>query len=310
MHVPVLAAAALHWLDVRPDGLYVDCTAGAGGHAVLIARRLERGRLIAIDRDPDAIAATRKRLKTFPDATVVHGNYADLEDILASLGIQRVHGVLIDAGVSSMQLDAPHRGFSLQRQGPLDMRMDPTTGRTAKDFLDDVTEDELVRTLRTYGDLRRPRRIARTIIQFRNAGRMNTTRDLLNAVRHALRVERDIPDEARTVFQAIRIAVNDELHALEQGIRAAIRVLHATARLVIITFHGGEDRIAKNVLREASRPRQVLRPDGRIDHIEPPMLHVLTPRPVKPGPDELLENPRAHSARLRAAERIQGGIAA
>jgi 16S rRNA (cytosine1402-N4)-methyltransferase len=306
VHVPVLAGPAIEWLNVRENGVYVDCTAGAGGHAALIAARLTSGRLIALDRDPSAVERTTLRLQPYPFASVHHRNYGELATLLAELGLPHVDGVLLDAGVSSMQLDEPDRGFSLQAPGPLDMRMDSTSRQTAQSLLESINEEELAELLVRYGDVPRARRIARGILARRDENRLTTTADLSEAVAHALNLQRT-PEEARTVFQAIRIAVNDELRWLEAGLEQAIDVLAPGGRLVVIAFHSGEDRIVKNVLRDASRRQQRLHPDGRVAEVLPPRMKLLTRKPVLPNDDEVRDNPRAHSAKLRAAERLGEG---
>jgi len=302
-HVPVLAGEALAWLVVRPDGVYVDCTAGAGGHAVCIAERLERGRLVALDRDERAVAAARERLAPYPQAEVIHGNYGELKDCLAAAGLEEADGVLIDAGVSSMQLDSAERGFSFQAEGPLDMRMDSSRGPSAAEWLAQVTESDLIDTLKRYGDIRPARRIAQAILRRRAAGQLSTTSGLAEAVREGLPFVKGMPEEVRTVFQAIRIAVNEEWRWLEAGLRQAITVLRPGGRIVAISFHSGEDRIVKTVFKQAARPQRELYPDGRTAAVQPPLLILLTPKPVQPGEAEIRRNPRAKSARLRAAER-------
>ena len=309
-HIPVLAAAALDWLGIKGDGVYVDCTAGLAGHSTLIASRLTTGRLIALDRDPASVEIARDRLAGFPNAVVVHGNYGELKAVLAGLGVNEADGVLIDAGFSSMQLEDARRGFTFQQEGPLDMRLDTTSGETAGEFLASVGEVELARILKEYGDVRPARRIAAAIVRRRDRGAMATTGDLAGAVCEALDFVSGQPDEVRTVFQAIRIAVNDELRWLQKGMEEAIDVLRPGGRLVAIAFHSGEDRIIKNVLRDASRPRRDLYPDGRVRSVRPPRVRILTAKPVKPGAAEVARNPRSKSALLRAAEKLEQGGAA
>lgn len=305
-HIPVLAGPAINALRVRPDGIYVDCTAGEGGHSALILQTLIKGpgRLIALDQDPCSVEHVKKRFALFPQAVVVHRNFAALAEVLYELGIERVDGVLFDVGISSAQLDDENRGFSFEREGPLDMRMNPTRGITARELLEDLDEEALVRILRTYGDVRPAKRIASAIVRRRKSGRMSTTRDLAEAVAEALHFAQGVPEETRTVFQAVRIAVNEELRCLEAGLRQAIEKLGPGGRVVCISFHSGEDRIVKNVLRDASRPRRQLEPDGRVQQTVLPVLRVLTPKPIRPSAEETAVNPRAHSARLRAAERL------
>jgi 16S rRNA (cytosine1402-N4)-methyltransferase len=301
----VLAAAVLKWLNIRPEGAFVDCTAGAGGHSELIARQLVGGRLIALDRDPAAVALASERLAIFPQVTVLHANYAQLGSVLNDIGVGPVQGVLIDAGVSSMQIDDPGRGFSLQHEGALDMRMNPTEGMTALEYLAIVDPDELASSLRTFGDVGPARRIAKLLSSRAREGRIRTTVDLVRTVQEALSFVRGIPEEVRTVFQAIRIAVNDELSALSCGVEQAIDCLAPEGRIVAISFHSGEDRVVKNLLNREGRPRREFHPDGRLKHETAPRLRVLTRKPVVPDAAEIQQNPRAHSARLRAAERLR-----
>lgn len=305
-HVPVLEGPALEWLRIRGEGVYVDCTAGFGGHSEGIARRLRAGgRLIALDRDAGAVERVRNRLADFTNVDVVHANYGELAAVLEGRSISSVDGVLLDAGLSSVQLDDAGRGFTFQADGPLDMRMDTSRGLTAAEFLGGVREPELTRILRDYGDVGPARRIAQAIVQRSARGRLQTTGDLREAVREALPFVKGDPDEVRTVFQAIRIAVNDELRWLREGIEQAIRVLSPGGRLVAIAFHSGEDRVIKNALRDASRPRRELQPDGRVRATYPACMKLLTPKPIEPDEDEVRANPRSHSARLRAAERLR-----
>lgn len=294
----------MEWLGVRENGCYVDCTAGGGGHAECIAAKLRTGRLVAIDRDPIAVAAARARLSPYPQAEVVHGNYAELRALLRERRIAEVDGVLIDAGVSSMQLDTAERGFSFQEDGPLDMRMDTNAQTTAVALLAAQSKDSLAQLLRRYGDVKFPGRIARAILERRAEGALDSTLQLAAAIREAVPRKTLANDEIRRVFQALRIAVNDELECLKHGVLAAIEVLTTGGRLVVISFHSGEDRIVKQVFRENARPRRILHRDGRVKETLEPVLGILTKKPVVPEASEVRENPRAHSARLRAAERL------
>jgi 16S rRNA (cytosine1402-N4)-methyltransferase len=306
-HVPVMVEEVLEWLHVRGEGVYVDCTAGLGGHSAHIARLLTTGHLIALDRDPAAVDIAGKNLSAYAQARVFHCNYDELAGLLVRCGIGAVDGILIDAGVSSMQLDDARRGFTFQETGPLDMRMDTSRGVSACEWLAQVSESELARVLKENGDVGPARRIAAAIVKRRKAGAMNTTGDLAEAVAEALPFVHDRPDETRTVFQAVRMAVNNELPSLEAGIAQSIDVLAPGGRLVVITFHSGEDRVVKRALREAARPWNALHRDGRVKEKHPPRLRLLTPKPVLPGELETRRNPRAHSAKLRAAERLMEG---
>ncbi len=303
-HVPVLAEAAVAWLAIRPEGVYVDGTAGAGGHASLIAARLTTGRLVALDRDASAVEKAAARLRPYPCAMVRQANYGEMTSVLAALGLGPVDGVLIDAGCSSMQLNDPERGFSFQEDGPLDMRMDPSAGVSAAEYLAEVPEVELAEALKRYADIRLARRIARAIVRRRMERPLTRTSELAEAVHDALDFVSDMPDEVRTVFQAVRIAVNEELRWLEAGVREGIAALKPGGRLVVIAFHSGEDRVVKEALKQSSRPRRELYPDGRVRAVTPAQVRVLTPKPVTPDAAEMRMNPRSKSAKLRAAERL------
>jgi 16S rRNA (cytosine1402-N4)-methyltransferase len=297
MHIPVMAEEVLEALAVQPGGTYVDCTAGAGGHSAMIAERLT-------DRDPSAVALAAERLKPWPRAQVVQANYSELREVLEQLGIARVAGVLLDAGCSSMQLDQRERGFSFEGNGPLDMRMDPTSGTPAADLLRGMDEAELAGVLKEYGDVPQARRIARAIMERAKRGTLESTADLVAAVKEALPFVGGMPEEVRTVFQAVRIAVNEELTHLARGVRQALEVLAPGGRLAVLTFHSGEDRVVKQVLQEATREQRTFRPDGRVLAKVAPVAALVTKKPVLPGEAEIKRNPRSKSARLRVAERL------
>jgi len=300
-----MAREVIELLAVRPGGYYVDATAGAGGHASLIAERLEgQGHLLALDQDPHAIAMAAEKLRGFPETRILRGNYRELGRWLDMVGWTGIDGLLIDAGVSSMQLDTPERGFSLQAEGPLDMRMDPESGCSAREWLDSVSLEKLEQVLRDYGDVKPARRIARQILDRRNRGALETTFDLAQAVREALPfVTSGTPDEIRPVFQAIRIAVNDELNALEDCLETAVCRLNPGGRIVAIAFHSGEDRIIKQVFRKYTRTAVERDPDGRTRRVRPAVLRELLRTPLRPASDEITRNPRSTSARIRAAEK-------
>ncbi|NLV46896.1 MAG: 16S rRNA (cytosine(1402)-N(4))-methyltransferase RsmH [Candidatus Hydrogenedentes bacterium] len=303
IHVPVMAEEAISLLQIRPDGVYVDATAGAGGHSERIAGLLAGGRLIALDRDPGAVALSRQRLSGFPWVKVIKANYSELQAVLAGLDITSVDGVLLDAGVSSMQIDMAERGFSLQSDGPLDMRMDTTEERDAAAWLARSDCGEIERVLREYGDVGPAGRIARVIAARCKANQMRRTSDLAAAVREALDFLASDPDEIRTVFQAVRIAVNEELKHLELGLRQAAWSLAAGGRLVAISFHSGEDRVVKRVFQELTRPATLLYPDGRVREKTLPAFRSVTAKPLTPAPGEMRDNPRSKSAKMRAIER-------
>jgi 16S rRNA (cytosine1402-N4)-methyltransferase len=290
-HTPVMTAEVLHFLRPEQGGLFVDCTVGLGGHARAL---LEAGatRLIGLDRDPDALARARDTLAPWTDRVdLIHADYRALEDVLDRLQIAQVDGTLADLGVSSMQFDEPGRGFSFQRDEPLDMRMDRTGGDTAADLVARSTERELADAIFQYGEERFSRRIARAIAAARKEARIDTTGRLAAIVRRA--IPRRGPmriDPATRTFQALRIWVNSELEGLDRFVETAARRLRAGARLVVITFHSLEDRIVKHTLRALQQR------DG--------IVQVLTKKPIVPSDEEVARNPRSRSAKLRAAERL------
>jgi 16S rRNA (cytosine1402-N4)-methyltransferase len=292
-HVPVLTAEVLHYLRPERGGLFVDCTVGLGGHAKAL---LDAGatRLIGLDRDPQALTAARATLSAFADRVeLVHADYRELPAVLDRRGMSSIDGALADLGVSSLQLDAPGRGFSFQRDEPLDMRMDTTAGDTAADLVARSQEGELADAIYTYGEERFSRRIARAIVQAREDEPVVTTGRLAAIVRRAVphRGYQRIDPATRT-FQALRIWVNRELEGLDRFLESAARRLRAGARIAVITFHSLEDRIVKHTLRG-------------LDRRESAVLEVLTKKPVVPGDDEVKRNPRSRSAKLRAAERVE-----
>jgi len=286
MHVSVLLDAAIDYLAIRPDGTYVDATFGAGGHSKAILSRLQTGRLIALDADPDAIA--RAQAISDPSFTFVHANFSELRRVLNDCGVEQVDGVLFDLGVSSMQLDNAERGFSFRDSAPLDMRMNPYRGRSAYDILTTATERELADIFFMYGEERAARRIAHAIVERRTAGKLpKTTVEFAQFVSGVVHRpgKRERIHPATRVFQALRIVVNDELDVLREGLVAAVDTLRAGGRIVAISFHSLEDRIVKHTFRGDAR------------------LEILTKKPLAPDAREMAENPRARSAKLRAAQR-------
>jgi len=312
-HVPVMPEEVMRLLQPAPGQIIVDGTVGGGGHARLIARAIAPGgRLIAVDRDAQTLRRARDALAEFgASVTFVHDDFRNLRRILADLGVAGVHGVLFDLGVSSFQLEESERGFTYRFDAPLDMRMDPSRQTvTAADLVNTLPAEELVRILREYGEERWAARIARHIVARRKVEPFATTGQLVEAVKEAIpaAARRTGPHPARRTFQALRIAVNDELGALQEGLRAAVDALLPGGRIVVISFHSLEDRIVKQTFSELARGCECP-PDLPVCRCgKQPLLRILTRRPLTPGPQELEQNPRARSAKLRAAERtVLGG---
>ncbi len=303
-HRPVLLEPALEALDVHADGAYADGTYGRGGHSGAILARLgPAGRLLALDRDPEAVADARRRFGGDARFTIVHEGFERLGAVLDDLGLQgRLAGVLLDLGVSSPQLDAPERGFSFSREGPLDMRMDPGRGPSAADWLATATEREIAGVIRDYGEERHARRVARAIVQARAAAPLRTTGQLARVVAAAVPGREPGKHPATRTFQALRIRINRELEALEAVLPQAVAALAPGGRLVVISFHSLEDRIVKRFLRAESRGPGA--PRGLPVRGEPaPGRLRLLGRAVRPDAAEQAANPRARSAVMRVAER-------
>lgn len=305
MHVPVLLEEVLQALSPRAGGRYIDATYGRGGHAAaLLAQLGEGGRLLVIDQDPAAVADARTRLGADARVVVRQGNFADLARLAGeALGEAGVDGVLLDLGVSSPQLDDPARGFSFQADGPLDMRMNPQTGKSAADWLATAPAAEIAGVLRDYGEERHARRIARRLVEARAEAPIETTGRLASLVASALPGHRERKHPATRSFQAIRIFINRELEVLETALTQAADLLVQGGRLCVISFHSLEDRRVKRFLRGRSRPDPVYAGLPQMPAHARPTFRLLG-RAVRAGEAELARNPRARSAVLRAAERL------
>ena len=307
-HVSVLLDECIKYLDIKPDGIYVDGTLGLGGHSSEIAKRLgEGGRLIAIDRDLASIERASARLAPWADrVTIVHGNFRDVAAILDEQGIEAVDGMLFDLGVSSPQLDDGQRGFSYMQDAPLDMRMDPSDNVDAWFIVNRWPEEKIARILHDYGDERYAKRIAAAIVARRQEKEIETTLELVDVIKSAMPAPalREKQHPAKRSFQAIRIAVNDELSAVSQMMETAPDRLKPGGRLCVISFHSQEDRIIKNAIHERENgctcPREA--PVCTCGFVQ--TLRSVTRKPVTPTDEELVLNPRSRSAKLRVAERV------
>ncbi|MGD8782961.1 MAG: 16S rRNA (cytosine(1402)-N(4))-methyltransferase RsmH [Thioalkalispiraceae bacterium] len=304
-HETVLLNEAIDALRIKPEGVYVDGTYGRGGHSQMILEQLsESGRLLVMDKDPDAIAEARQRFQDDPRTYIYSGSFANISDALDETSWnQPADGILLDLGVSSPQLDDAERGFSFRRDGPLDMRMDPEQGLSAAEWLAQVKEDELVSVLFEYGEERYARRIARAILREREKLAITRTQQLASIVAQAVPTREKGKDPATRTFQAIRIEINHELDDLKTCLAASVDSLKKGGRLVVISFHSLEDRIVKRFMREQSRGKQYPH-DLPIRHVEMNAHLKLIGKAIKASKNEVQFNPRARSAIMRVAEKL------
>ena len=304
-HISVLLEECMEGLNIKPDGIYVDGTMGGGGHSLEIAKRLTTGRLIAIDQDLNAHEAAKKRLEPYLDrVTFVHDNFGNIAHILDTLQIAKIDGMLLDIGVSSHQLDEAERGFSYQQDAPLDMRMDATKPFSAYDVVNTYSEDDLNRIIFTYGEERWAKRIAQFIVAERKNKPIETTGELVAVLKKAVPkgARKDGPHPAKRTFQAIRIEVNGELDVLQKAIRDVAVRLSKGGRLCIITFHSLEDRMVKEIFREQENPC-ICPPQFPVCVCgRSPIGKVITRKPILPSAEELKQNHRSRSAKLRILE--------
>lgn len=307
-HKPVLLDACIQALNIRPDGIYVDGTLGRAGHSMEIARRLTTGRLICIDRDQAAIDAAQVRLAPWLDrVTLVRSNFSELGEILSGAGVSGADGMLFDLGVSSPQLDDASRGFSYMQDAPLDMRMDTSAPLSAYEVVNTWSQEELRRILYEYGEERYAPAIAKAIVRARETAPVNTTLELVEIIRGAMppAALREKQHPAKRSFQAIRIAVNDELSSVDRMIQAAVPRLNQGGRLAVITFHSLEDRIVKTGLAAFAKGC-TCPPDFPVCVCgKTPDVKLISRKPILPTAEEIAENPRARSAKLRAAEKLK-----
>lgn len=307
-HKPVLLYECIESLDIKPNGIYVDGTAGGGGHSFQIASALgDGGRLIAIDRDEDAIRAAGKRLARFGDkVTLVRSNFGELESVCSELCIDRIDGILMDLGVSSYQLDTPERGFSYQADAPLDMRMDKRSSFSAYDVVNSYSEEELRNVIFGYGEEKFGGRIASEIVRTRSEKPIETTGELSEIIKKAIpaAARQGGPHPAKRTFQAIRIEVNGELSVIAPAIGSAVKLLSPGGRIAVITFHSLEDREVKQSFAELAKGCTCPKEFPVCVCGNHPKLKIITKKPILPSAAELEENPRSRSAKLRVAEKI------
>ncbi|WP_079410193.1 16S rRNA (cytosine(1402)-N(4))-methyltransferase RsmH [Alkalithermobacter paradoxus] len=307
-HVSVLLNECIENLNINPDGVYVDGTLGGAGHSLEIAKRLsDKGLLIAFDQDINAIEVGYERLKDYNDRVkLIHRNFVNLKEELEKIGVQKIDGLLLDLGVSSHQLDERERGFSYMQDAQLDMRMDTRNPLTAKDIVNNYSEKELERIIKLYGEENWAKRIAQFIVEERKNGEISTTGQLVDIIKKAIpkKARIDGPHPAKRTFQALRIEVNNELGIIDKAIVDAANMMNKHGRICIITFHSLEDRIVKNTYKELECdcicPKEF--PICKCDQAQ--ILKVITRKPILPSEEEIDQNPRSRSAKLRVAERV------
>jgi 16S rRNA (cytosine1402-N4)-methyltransferase len=305
-HKPVLLKESIEGLNIKEDGIYVDCTLGGGGHTEEILKRAVKGKVIGIDQDDYAIERAIEKLGTYDNFIPVRNNFSELDQILDELNIEKINGIIFDLGVSSFQLDIPERGFSYNYDMPLDMRMDKSQTITARQIVNGYEENELTRILWEYGEEKWAARIAKFIVEEREREFIETTGQLVSIIKKAIpkQARQDGSHPAKKTFQAIRIEVNRELEILEKAVRSAVERLENKGRICVITFHSLEDRIIKNTFAELNKdcicPPEF--PKCMCDHKR--KLKLITKKPITPSEEEIKENRRAHSAKLRIGERV------
>lgn len=307
-HTSILLEECMENLKIKLDGIYVDGTMGGAGHSSAIASKLgDRGRLICFDQDADAIEVGKERLSSFGNKiTIIHENFKNIKKSLLSIGIEKIDGVLLDLGVSSYQLDEGSRGFSYQHDARLDMRMDRRVGFSAYDVVNDYSERELSRIFYEYGEEKWSKRIAQFIVEHRKEKPIETTGELVEIIKKAIpaKVRQEGPHPAKRTFQAIRIEVNNELGIIRNTIEEIASILHSDGRICIITFHSLEDRLVKQTFKELENPCTCPPSFPICVCNKTPQLKVITRKPIEPSKQEVEQNPRSRSAKLRVAEKL------
>lgn len=306
-HVSVLLDECINALNIKEDGIYVDCTLGGAGHSSEIVKRLSSdGRLIGFDQDKDALKAAGERLKDYKNVTYVHSNFYDIYDVLTDLGIDGVDGILMDLGVSSYQLDNGERGFSYMQDAPLDMRMNRENEFSAYEIVNTYSEEELYRIIKEYGEEKFAKRIASFIVKNREEKNIETTLELVEIIKAAIpaKARREGPHPAKRTFQAIRIEVNKELEIISKTILDGVKKLNKGGRMAIITFHSLEDRIVKNTFKELANPCTCPSEFPVCVCNRKPEVKLISRKPIEASKEELEFNPRSRSAKLRIIEKL------
>jgi len=306
-HISVLLDEVIEGLNINENGTYVDCTLGGAGHSSEIIKRLNsNGKLIGIDQDLEALSAANEKLNAYENVMYIHNNFTNIENILNEIEIDNIDGILMDLGVSSYQLDNGERGFSYMKDAPLDMRMDREAELTAYDVVNGYSEDKLYKLIRDYGEEKFASRIAKFIVDRRENSPINSTIQLVDIIKAAIpaKARREGPHPAKRTFQAIRIEVNRELEILDKAIEGSINKLKKGGRLAIITFHSLEDRIVKNKFKDLADPCKCPKEFPICACGKVPTIKIISKKPIEPTKEEVEENPRSRSAKLRIAEKI------
>lgn len=307
VHKSVLLSETIEGLAIKPEGTYVDGTLGGGGHSFHILEKLnDQGRLIGIDQDEAAVAAAGERLEKFKNVTIVRNNYCNIKHVLSRMGIKSVDGILLDLGVSSYQLDTPSRGFSYMNDAPLDMRMDQRNDFTAADIVNTYSYEELTRMIRVYGEDKFAANIAKHIIAAREGSPIKTTGELVEIIKASIpqKFQKTMGHPAKQTFQAIRIELNKELKVLEDTLGDMIKLLNPGGRICVITFHSLEDRIVKNIFKECESPCTCPKDFPVCVCGKKPLGKIITRKPIVPSEEEMQENSRSKSSKLRIFEKI------
>lgn len=306
-HISIMAEECMKGLNIKEDGIYVDCTLGGGGHSSFILKNLSaKGRLIGIDQDMEAINAAKERLKAYENVTYVNDNFKNIKYILQNLNIDKVDGILADLGVSSYQLDNAERGFSYMNDAPLDMRMNRDERVSAYEVVNTYSEADLEKVIRDYGEEKFARRIASFIVERRKVKNIETTFELVDVIKAAIpaKARREGPHPAKRTFQAIRIEVNKELEILGKFVEDAAEMMNSRGRIAIITFHSLEDRIIKTKYRQLENPCTCPSEFPVCQCGKKPIVKIITKKPIEPADEEIEVNPRSRSAKLRVAEKL------
>ncbi|MPM84697.1 Ribosomal RNA small subunit methyltransferase H [bioreactor metagenome] len=306
-HISIMLQECIEGLNIKPDGIYIDCTLGGAGHSLEILKKLSRkGKLIGIDQDLDALSAAKERLKDYENVIFVHDNFYNIKDILEELNIEKVDGILMDLGVSSYQLDEGERGFSYMQDAPLDMRMNRESPFSAYNVVNEYSLEELHDVIKSFGEEKFAKKIATIIVDRRKKKPIETTFDLVDIIKASIpaRFRQEGGHPAKRTFQAIRIEVNKELHILDRAITNSIEALNSKGRIAIITFHSLEDRIVKNKYKDLQDPCNCPKELPMCVCNKTPIIKIITKKPIEASEEELKVNSRSKSAKLRIAEKI------